>query len=585
LALGSTLVVTVLADEPGLASLDQATETKLSARRLRDLDRVIELCEEAIEKGLNDANKQYAVDLLTSTLYERAERLIEPVLEGQLDATWSRRRDLARASLEQALEKKSTDGEIHLLLAQVLALPGGDASRGREAAEKAVELLRDNPPRRSVALLASAHFVEDADQKLERINAAIESDPRNLDAWRERGRLRLAKNDDAGAVEDFLHLLEENAEDAEALRSVAQALAGQEKYEEALEHINKAIAVNPEAASVFALRASIHMMQGKADEALADLNTALKIEPRDVGSLMTRAAVRVTREEFDEALADAGRALELRPGLPQALLLRSEIAVAAGKYPQAISDLRQLLRRDPDNLRLKTQMAAVYLADQRPRKAIELYSSVIDADDQQWRALRGRGDARLGIGDHAGAVADYQRALELAPEDSGLLNNLAWVLATSPDDNLRNGQRAVELATKACELTEYDAAHILSTLAAGFAELGQFDTAIKWSQKAVEKGKGEEEIREQLAAELDSYQHHKPWRERQTVEETENEEPDVSDLRLETPPATSNGDPAHEGNASGGSSLSDPTGEADPNQATSPTGEASDPPIPIPEDP
>ena len=71
-----------------------------------------------------------------------------------------------------------------------------------------------------------------------------------------------------------------------------------------------------------------------------------------------------------------------------------------------------------------------------------------------------------------------------APEESGLLNNLAWVLATSPNDKVRDGKRSIELATKACELTEYKEAHILSTLASGYAEEGDFETAKKWSAKA-----------------------------------------------------------------------------------------------------
>lgn len=100
-----------------------------------------------------------------------------------------------------------------------------------------------------------------------------------------------------------------------------------------------------------------------------------------------------------------------------------------------------------------------------------------------------------------------------------MLNNLAWLLATSPEDNLRNAKRAIELATKACELTEYKRAHILSTLAAGYAESGDFDAAIKWSKKALEVGKNDGQIGEQLEEELKSYQARKPWREKHSLEE------------------------------------------------------------------
>ena len=76
-------------------------------------------------------------------------------------------------------------------------------------------------------------------------------------------------------------------------------------------------------------------------------------------------------------------------------------------------------------------------------------------------------------------------------EDENLLNNFAWVLATSPDDKLRDGERAVKMATEACELTGYETPHILSTLAAAYAETGDFENANKWSQKAVETSQKE----------------------------------------------------------------------------------------------
>ena len=85
-----------------------------------------------------------------------------------------------------------------------------------------------------------------------------------------------------------------------------------------------------------------------------------------------------------------------------------------------------------------------------------------------------------------------------------MLNNLAWVLATSPDDELRDGKRAIELAKPACEVTEYKQAHILSTLAASYAESGDFDTAVEWSKKAVDVGA--EKLKGQLTKELESYQ-------------------------------------------------------------------------------
>jgi tetratricopeptide (TPR) repeat protein len=116
----------------------------------------------------------------------------------------------------------------------------------------------------------------------------------------------------------------------------------------------------------------------------------------------------------------------------------------------------------------------------------------------------------LNQGKQAEAIADYEEAVKVDGKNSGVLNNLAWVLATSPEDNLRNGQRAIELAKQACDVTEYKQAHVLSTLAASYAESGDFDTAITWSKKAVENGG--EELKAQLSKELEIYEEKKPWR-------------------------------------------------------------------------
>ena len=153
----------------------------------------------------------------------------------------------------------------------------------------------------------------------------------------------------------------------------------------------------------------------------------------------------------------------------------------------------------------------LYSEQKKTAKVIETYTAVLAEDPKAWRALRGRGDAYLNIGRQAEAIADYEKALKLQPKDEGLLNNLAWILATSPDAKLRNGRRAIELATLACEVTDYKLAYILSTLAAAYAETGDFQTAVKWSTKAVQIG--DKEDSDSLKKELESYKAGKPWRE------------------------------------------------------------------------
>ena len=103
------------------------------------------------------------------------------------------------------------------------------------------------------------------------------------------------------------------------------------------------------------------------------------------------------------------------------------------------------------------------------------------------------------------------------------IRDSAWVLATSPDESVRDGERAVELATKAAELTEFELPHILSTLASGYAEMGDFEKAREWAEKAVNLSEDEEQ-KKGLNEELERYKLDKPWREDQLKELEEKRE-------------------------------------------------------------
>jgi Flp pilus assembly protein TadD len=89
-----------------------------------------------------------------------------------------------------------------------------------------------------------------------------------------------------------------------------------------------------------------------------------------------------------------------------------------------------------------------------------------------------------GGGIDSDAIAQYRNALNLDPNAVLALNNLAWMLATDSDPALRNGQEAVTLAERACELSHYNEVVYIGTLAAAYAEAGRFDEAAATAQKA-----------------------------------------------------------------------------------------------------
>lgn len=519
------------AENKGQADLDEATEKKLEAKTLGDLGDVVALCESALKKGLDEGGTAFAKQLLGSTLLQRGTLLTRPIFDQNPPAPqWSQLRTLALADLEKAVEAQPDLGEAHLLIARLQALPRGDREKAFAAMDKAIAAFEEDKKKKSEVLALRAGMRNNAEKRMADLNEAIEVDPTNSDALRIRGALRVQAGEYEQGLADLVKVLEENPEDVGAHRAAAEALASLDKFDEALAHLNKSIDLNKDADAGYILRARLYARHEKDDEAEKDLNEAIKRNPRSLAGLLMRAEVRARMKKFKLAEGDIDRALELRPGLPPAILLRAGIYAAQEKYLPAIRDLQQLLKNDPDNVEVRLQIAAFYSADKRPSLAIETLTEVLADAPENWQALRSRGDAFLSIGKQKEAIEDYEAAIKIHQENDGLYNNLAWVLATSPDDNVRDGKRAIELAKKACELTDYKAAHILSTLAAGYAETGDFETAKQWSAKAVEMG--DEDVKEELQAELDSYKEKKPWRELQETKEKP-KPPRASDTDLE----------------------------------------------------
>jgi tetratricopeptide (TPR) repeat protein len=465
------------ADETGQSLLDKATETKLSAENVADLNDVIKLCESAIQAGLDDGNRKFANELLASTLAQRAEFFCLELFERPVTPRRGRILvQMALGDLERTLEINPEQAQAQYLIGRLYAHLG-EREKALNALDKAVSLTEFEPAARSKALVLRANLKKDPAERLADYDQAVKLSPHDVDVLRFRGMFHLTQN----------------------------------HFEPAIADLDAAIALDPKDADTYEARGIAQSLAQKYDEAMESFNKAIELEPDSPAAYTHRARVRAIKGDAPAALHDVEQALKLQPGSVQALQLHAMLLGSAGKFEQALADLNVLRQAMPDNTEILLQIALLYQADKQPQKAAATYSDVLLADANNVSALRGRADSFLNQGKQAEAIHDYEDALKSEPKDSGVLNNLAWVLATSPEDELRNGKRAIELAKLACEVTEYKQAHILSTLAASYAETGDFETAITWSEKAVELGA--EALKGQLAKELESYQSQKPWRE------------------------------------------------------------------------
>ena len=528
-------------DAPGQEALNEAIDAKLAVDNLEDYGRVLDLCRKALDQGLDEESRKFAEDLYTGTLIDRAGMLTEAIFRpGRPDEQWQRIRAFAMRDLEEVVGRDPKLGGAHLMIARLQALPGGDKERAAEAAAKALGLLGDDRLQRAQATLVLAELTEDAREKAAFFDAAVELAPRDPEVRRARGLFRLTADDFDAAREDLAVAAEEDPRDAAVQEALGLACLMDDKLPEAKAAFGRAIDLVPDAIGPLLQRARIWAIEGDREEALEDIERAIDIDPENAAALLLRARILQQAGDTDAALADIETILEDRPDTPAALELRGLIAAEQEDYAAAIRDFRKLAARDPENAAVIGQLGMLYLAAKQPREAIRRFTRALEIDADNFPCRRGRSDAAISIGDHPAALADLEKALALEPADSGVLNNLAWLLATSPDDDLRDGKRAIDLATKACEETEWKEAHIVSTLAAAYAETGDFENARKYSKQAVEEGGDTDEVKAQLSAELASYEAGKPWRERQTMDEADGSQGGDSEAK----PAAANRDPA-----------------------------------------
>jgi tetratricopeptide (TPR) repeat protein len=460
-----------------------------------------EALDKALELGFDDVESRAKALMLRAGFQEETEKKVadfdEAVRLMPNDALAVRARGLAMADMNK-LDASLAD------LTRAIELEPNDV-RTYEA--KAIVLAR----------------LKKFDEALAALEKARELNPNSVAPLVELARIHVQQEKADAALDDLSQALKLDPDNSEVLLLRVSILTRLKKYDEALAALGKIQQLNPKSTEPLVEQARVHAQQEKPDSAIDDLSQALKLDPENVEVLLLRAGVYQEKGDKVKAMADVDQTLKLRPDLAMAIRTRALFLAEDKRFDEAAADLEKLHERNPKDTLTLLQLAMLYGAQKKSDQAIDAYSAVLAEDPDEWRAWQGRADLRLNIGKHAEAVADYEKAIKLHRKSESILNNFAWVLATSPDDKLRDGKRAIQLATEACELTDYKLAYILSTLAAAYAETGDFETAVKWSGKAVEIGDKQHDG--SLKKELESYKAKKPIRERLTGNEpAENED-------------------------------------------------------------
>ena len=331
-----------------------------------------------------------------------------------------------------------------------------------------------------------AYAKGDAAASLSHFDRALALDPHDAWALGNRAGLLMLRGQFDRALSDLDEALRLDPKQHHALINRCIALTHKAKLGQALDDCNAAVELSPANGYYRIMRASLLTEMSRNEEAERDIAEAMRIDPANASVYSTLCHIRRKTKHYADALAACERAVAIAPNV-QSAQMRALSALDLGQVQLALTYLDDAIARYPNEIALRAIRAKARKTSGDIQGSIADYKHVAESQPTDPLARYDRGSAMIEIGRFAEARSELENAYRSADEflRPSIARELAWLLASAPNDELRDGKEALRLIQEIVTATAPANAHDLTLLAAAQAELGQYELAIEAQSRAI----------------------------------------------------------------------------------------------------
>ncbi len=254
---------------------------------------------------------------------------------------------------------------------------------------------------------------------------------------------------------------------------------------EALTELQQALRLAPDNAEVHNNLGIAYVRQGQTAEAVKHFEACLHLHPNDPDALYNLGNVAFTEGKFGAAVLHYQTAVQVKPDFFRAHHNLGMSLAELGQWDEAVAQYGVALKLHPDFAPTEYQLADALLKQGKPGQASSWFAAALKHQPDFAEAHHGLGLILAKEQNFGEALPHLRKAATLKPDWADALNDVAWLLATCKEVKWRDGPKAVRLAARSVELSTNQSSRALSTLAAAYAEAGQYPDAVKTIERAL----------------------------------------------------------------------------------------------------